>query len=85
MGGLCFVCLNRVEAGVIEHIAHGKIVMGEFGGWPEPRTHDIASAFRHAGIPFAVTEIWRVRIGRSWFGIFRSMAWVWRVARALKR
>jgi 2-dehydropantoate 2-reductase len=56
MGGLCFVCLNRIEPGVIEHIAHGKIVMGEFGGWPEPRTHDIASAFKHAGIPVAVAE-----------------------------
>lgn len=56
MGGLCFVCLNRIEPGVIEHIAHGKIVMGEFSGWPEPRTHDIASAFKHAGIPVAVAE-----------------------------
>jgi 2-dehydropantoate 2-reductase len=56
MGGLCFVCLNRIEPGVIEHIAHGKIVMGEFGGWPEPRTHDIATAFRHAGIPVGVAD-----------------------------
>lgn len=56
MGGLCFVCLNRTEPGVIEHIAHGKIVMGEFAGWPEPRTHDIASAFKHAGIPVAVAD-----------------------------
>jgi 2-dehydropantoate 2-reductase len=56
MGGLCFVCLNRIQPGVIEHIAHGKIVMGEFGGWPEPRTHDIATAFKHAGIPVSVAE-----------------------------
>jgi 2-dehydropantoate 2-reductase len=56
MGGLCFVCLNRTEPGVIEHIAHGKIVMGEFAGWPEPRTHDIASAFQHAGIPVGVAD-----------------------------
>lgn len=56
MGGLCFVCLNRTAPGVIEHIAHGRIVMGEFGGWPEPRTHDIAGAFRHAGIPCSVAE-----------------------------
>ena len=56
MGGLCFVCLNRTEPGVIEHIAHGKIVMGEFAGWPEPRTHDIAGAFKHAGIPVGVAD-----------------------------
>lgn len=56
LGGLCFVCLNRTEPGVIEHLAHGKIVMGEFGGWPEPRTHDIAWAFKKAGIPCAVAD-----------------------------
>ncbi len=56
LGGLCFVCLNRVAPGKIDHIAHGKIVMGEFSGWPEPRTHDIAGAFRHAGIPCLVAD-----------------------------
>ena len=56
MGGLCFVCLNRTAPGVVQHIAHGKIELGEFQRWPEPRTHDIASAFRHAGIPCSVRE-----------------------------
>jgi 2-dehydropantoate 2-reductase len=56
LGGLCFVCLNRTAPGVVEHLAHGKIEMGEFKRWPEPRTHDIASAFRHAGIPCSVPE-----------------------------
>jgi len=56
LGGLCFVCLNRIEPGVIEHQAHGKIVMGEFKGWPEPRTHDIATAIRHSGVPCAVSD-----------------------------
>ncbi len=55
LGGLCFVCINRIAPGKIQHIAHGKIVMGEFGGWPEPRTHDIASMIRHSGVPCAVT------------------------------
>lgn len=56
LGGLCFVCLNRTEPGVVHHIGHGKIVLGEFSGWPEPRTHDIASAIRHAGVPCDVTD-----------------------------
>jgi 2-dehydropantoate 2-reductase len=56
MGGLCFVCLNRIAPGVIEHLAHGKIELGEFQRWPEPRTHDIASAFRHAGVPCGVRD-----------------------------
>lgn len=56
LGGLCFVCLNRLEPGVIDHQAHGKIVMGEFKGWPEPRTHDIATAIRHSGVPCVVSD-----------------------------
>lgn len=56
LGGLCFVCLNRIEPGKILHIASGKISMGEFDRWPEPRTHDIASMIRHAGVPCSVTD-----------------------------
>ena len=56
LGGLCFVCLNRLEPGVVEHLAHGRIVLGEFSGWPEPRTHDIAAAIRHSGVPCEVTD-----------------------------
>jgi 2-dehydropantoate 2-reductase len=56
LGGLAFVCLNRVAPGVVHHIDHGRIVLGEFQRWPEPRTHDIASAFRHAGVPCDVTD-----------------------------
>jgi 2-dehydropantoate 2-reductase len=56
LGGLCYLCVNRVEPGKIQHVADGRIVMGEFCGWPEPRTHDIASMFRHAGVPCDVTD-----------------------------
>ena len=56
LGGLCFVCLNRIEPGIIHHIGQGKIALGEFQRWPEPRTHDIASMLRHAGIPCGVTD-----------------------------
>jgi 2-dehydropantoate 2-reductase len=56
MGGLCFVCLYRLEPGVIHHIDHGQVVLGEFRRWPEPRTHDMAAVFRHAGVPCVVTD-----------------------------
>src|SRR5213078_945667 len=55
-GGLCFVCLNRIEPGVIHHLGQGQVVLGEFQRWPEPRTHDIASLFRTAGVPCKVTD-----------------------------
>jgi 2-dehydropantoate 2-reductase len=56
LGGLCFVCLNRVEPGVIHHMDYGLIVFGEFQRRPEPRTHDIAAMFQHAGVPCKVTD-----------------------------
>jgi len=56
LGGLCFVCLNRLEPGLIHHIEHGLVVLGEFQRFPEPRTHDLASMFRQAGIACKVTE-----------------------------
>jgi 2-dehydropantoate 2-reductase len=64
MGGLCFVCLNRTAPGVIEHLDHGRISIGEFTGGPQPRTEAIAEAFRRAGIEACVvanlvTERWR--------------------------
>jgi 2-dehydropantoate 2-reductase len=56
LGGLCFVCLNRVEPGVIHHLGHGLVVVGEFQRWPEPRTHELADLFRHAGVPCKVAD-----------------------------
>jgi 2-dehydropantoate 2-reductase len=56
MGGLCFVCLNRLEPGRVQVTDKGNIVLGEFQRWPEPRTHDIASMFRHSGVPCKVTD-----------------------------
>ena len=56
LGGLCFVCLNRIEPGVIQHLDHGTVVLGEFQRWPEPRTHDIASMFRNAGVNCKVSD-----------------------------
>jgi 2-dehydropantoate 2-reductase len=56
LGGLCFVCLNRTAPGHVRHLAHGRIVLGEYGRWPEPRTHDLADVLKHAGIPCQVTD-----------------------------
>ena len=56
MGGLAFVCLNRVEPGLIHHIDHGRIVIGEFGRASQPRTHQFAEIFRKAGVPCDLTD-----------------------------
>lgn len=54
-GGMCFVCLNRTAPGVIQHIAHGKIVMGRHGGPPDELTEQIAQLVRNTGIPVDVS------------------------------
>jgi 2-dehydropantoate 2-reductase len=56
LGGLCFVCLNRVAPGKILHLAHGRVVLGEYGRPSQPRTHEIAGLFAQSGVPCAVSE-----------------------------
>lgn len=56
LGGLCFVCLNRVEPGVVRHIAHGHVEMGEFSGLPLPRTHEVQGEFKRCGVVCSVSE-----------------------------
>ena len=56
MGGLAFVCLNRIEPGIIHHIDHGRIVLGELAGPPQPRTRQIADMFRRAGVTCDLTD-----------------------------
>jgi 2-dehydropantoate 2-reductase len=64
LGGLCFVCLNRVAPGVIEHYGHGTLSLGEFQRAPMERTRSIGALFSEAGIETHVvenlaTERWR--------------------------
>ena len=56
LGGLCFVCLNRIRPGVITHLAHGRISMGQFRRSPDDRTRRIAGLFVDAGIECAVSD-----------------------------
>ena len=56
LGGLCFVCLNRVSPGVIEHYDHGRLVVGEFNRYPAARTHDVSWEFKRCGVVCSVAE-----------------------------
>ncbi len=49
-GGLCFVCVNRLAPGVIQHLDHGLIVLGEFRQPPSARLHEVAAVFQRAEI-----------------------------------
>lgn len=56
LGGLCFICLNRVSLGVIEHYDHGRLIVGEYNRYPAARTHDIAWEFKRCGVVCSVAE-----------------------------
>lgn len=56
LGGLCFVCLNRIAPGVIVHSAHGDVVLGEYATGPQPRTEVFANLFRASGIRCPITD-----------------------------
>ena len=56
LGGLCFVCLNRIAPGVIEHYGHGTLSLGEFRRPAVERTHAIGAMFSAAGVETMVVE-----------------------------
>jgi 2-dehydropantoate 2-reductase len=56
LGGLCFVCLNRVSPGVIDSYGHGRLAIGEYNGGPQPRTHDVVWEFKRCGVVCSVVE-----------------------------
>jgi 2-dehydropantoate 2-reductase len=56
LGGLCFVCLNRLAPGEILHLAHGAVVMGEYGRPSRSRTRLLAGTIAASGVPCTVTE-----------------------------
>lgn len=56
LGGLCFVCLNRISPGVVTHLAHGRISLGQHLRTPDERTHRIAETFRQAGVECSVSD-----------------------------
>ena len=64
LGGLCFICLNRVSPGVIEQFGGSRLTIGEFSGYPQPRLHDLAWEFKRSGVVCSVVadlalERWR--------------------------
>lgn len=56
MGGLCFICLNRVAPGVVENFFPGYLAVGEYGKAGRDRAERIAVMFREAGVECAVYD-----------------------------
>ena len=56
LGGLCFICLNRISRTEIERYDYGHIILGEYRRESQPRTHEVAAEFKRAGVTCSVTE-----------------------------
>jgi 2-dehydropantoate 2-reductase len=56
LGGLCFICLNRISSTEIERYDYGHVILGEYRGAPQKRTGDVAAEFQRAGVTCTVTE-----------------------------
>lgn len=60
VGGLCFLCSNKIGPGHIRHLDYGQITLADYGPdyWPQGITkglHSIAADFEQAGIPIQLS------------------------------
>lgn len=51
LGGLCFVCINRISPTHVRHSAGGRVAIGEWAGGETGRAEEIAKRFKNSGIP----------------------------------
>ena len=56
MGAMCFVCINRLESGLISHTAGGMIAMGEATPGVTTRLGELAEIFEKAKVPCKAVE-----------------------------
>lgn len=61
MGGLCFLCSNKIGPGHIQHLDYGFVTLGEYSPDEEPkgitdRMRSIGSDFQEAGIEIRLAE-----------------------------
>ena len=56
LGGLCFVCINRISPGLVNHSAGGRVAIGEWRPGIPGRAAEIAGRFKAAGIPGSAVD-----------------------------
>ena len=56
MGGLCFVCINRIAAGQVIHSGGGRVALGEWQQGETGRAEELARRFRLAKIEGIATQ-----------------------------
>ncbi len=56
LGAMCFVCINRIEPGLIRHTGGGMIAMGEASPGVTPRLRELAGIFERANVICEIAE-----------------------------
>lgn len=56
ISGLAFICSNRTQPGVINHLAYGRLTLGNFPDGISYKTKHLADLFRHSGLDCLCTE-----------------------------
>ncbi len=56
IGGLCFVCINRIAPGVVSHTSGGRLTLGEFSAGLQGRAEGLAERFSEAKIPTSAMD-----------------------------
>jgi 2-dehydropantoate 2-reductase len=56
MGGLCFICLNRISPGLVEHLDYGHFNLGEFASVAQKRTHNLGREFKQSGVDCQIVD-----------------------------
>lgn len=56
LGGLCFVCINRISPGHVSHSAGGRMTLGEWEPCGDGRVHELERRFKAAGIQAVAVE-----------------------------
>jgi 2-dehydropantoate 2-reductase len=56
LGGVAFICVNRLRPGVIDHTSHGLIRLGEFDRPMTARTALLATIFNACRVPCEPTD-----------------------------
>ena len=56
LGGLCFVCINRISPGLVKHSAGGRVAIGEWRPGLPGHAVEISSRFKAANIPGVPVE-----------------------------
>lgn len=56
LGGLCFVCINRISPGLVSHSAGGRMTLGEWRPDGNDRVAELERRFKSAGIQAVAVE-----------------------------